>query len=694
MAARIQFGEYRFDVTGVPHYGERCQYESDGSGAPHTKITTYSITQSFLESSFADNEARISALRFALEAGEGLLTIEDENGTPLVPSVPVKVRNHNLPEAWRQTIAEVTVEFEARTPITSTAQGAMITPVGGNPISLPNIKTWREGFRTDRPLSNLGNRRETVASISGSGTIYADASLPPSSRIAYLRAQLATLRGANSKEATLEIGGESRLVKVESFDGDLGDGTDRLEWTISCNYLLFPFGTYAEADYEVASREDHESGKRYTTVQGEIRADSEGAADAKLDTLASFYANGRILNEKKVTDRRFDGEDGQDVWGQLNFTLEYEEALDDKLSWQLRVQTREDVRNADLVTSYEGTITGGTTASALAKARVLGSGKLPFMQASTETISSKVSGDSAEELVEVAFTYEYLAKSGTWRFAEITRTVQIDPLGEPRESISGYAAAGDSVTAKALADSFKLSGRLQRTERGGYQERMTVKAGTQTRQLSRYDFAFEYYLNFPDTSASYGREETNDYTSLERQVVFSGTAYGPTVTACKAMVDSIVADRTTGMNRVRDSIVENKDLFTGGSSFLKSVAFQYSFTGRLSGSTGILDAEYTLETVGSINRSVFTAIPFGTPHVQVGVGVTVGQKTVSGRCTAVDEASARAWGTGKRVLATAGGHEEPPQERMTFSYVAMSSTEVKAHRFEFSYSARFPQLTL
>lgn len=693
MTALIQFGNYRFDTAGTPQYSERSQYESDGNGAPRIKTTIYSVVQNFTENSFADGEARIAALRAALIAGEGRLLIQDENGTTIVDAA-VKVRSHSLPPGWRQFLAEVTVEFEGREEITATSQAATLVPQGGVAIALSGIKSWKESFKTDRPLTTVANRRETIVSISGSGSILAPANLPPADRVNFLRERVAEFRRADSKEAVLTIGNEARTVKVESCDGDVADGTDRLEWSIACTYTLFPNGVYAEADFEVTGREDLEAGKRYTTVQGEIRADSEAAALSKLSSLQVFYGAARTLTERKVTDRVLDGADGERSWAQLTFTLEFHEALDDKLNWELRVATREDVRNADKIISYEGKVTGGTLVTALARARELGREKLPFMQASTETISSKKTGDAAEELTEVTFSYEYMAKSGEWRFAEVTRVVQKDPLAEGRETISGYVAAGDEATCSAMAEGFKLTGRLLRSERNSAQSRMTFHAGAETRQLARYDFNFEYYLNFTSVNATYGREEVVDLPGAERTVTFNGTAFGPDLGSCNAFIDGIVSESVTGMKLTRRSRVEGKDKLAGG-SFLKSVNFQYTYVGKILPSEGvdILDAEYTFEGVGSVNRAVITPIPFGVPHVQTGVGYTVGQKTVSGRCSAVQEATARNWCTAKRGLIS-GGHEDPPQHRTTYVFVPMSGTDMKLHRFEFTYSARFPVLNL
>lgn len=106
----------------------------------------------------------------------------------------------------------------------------------------------------------------------------------------------------------------------------------------------------------------------------------------------------------------------------------------------------------------------------------------------------------------------------------------------------------------------------------------------------------------------------------------------------------------------------------------------------------ILQAEYSLSTVFSVNKAVLTPIPYGVPHVQTNCGVTIGTKTVSGSVTSITSTGGRAWGRGKRPLATAGGYPDPAQERISHEFSPRESTNPKSYRFEFTYSAQFPQL--
>src|SRR4051812_2131978 len=113
MAATIKFGDYTFDDSGTPQWGRRIEFEQQGDGLPRIARSTFTVKQSFTEQSFADNEARLHILYQALVKGEGVLLIKDENGVVLLNQV-AKVKSHDVPQAWRQYIAEVTVVFETR----------------------------------------------------------------------------------------------------------------------------------------------------------------------------------------------------------------------------------------------------------------------------------------------------------------------------------------------------------------------------------------------------------------------------------------------------------------------------------------------------------------------------------------------------------------------------------------------------
>jgi hypothetical protein len=126
---------------------------------------------------------------------------------------------------------------------------------------------------------------------------------------------------------------------------------------------------------------------------------------------------------------------------------------------------------------------------------------------------------------------------------------------------------------------------------------------------------------------------------------------------------------------------------------LASVSFQEEFSGTLTASAGqqIIQAAYSVRTVFSINRSVLTTIPFGTPFAQTECGSTIGSRTVRGSVLAVTEGAGRDWARSKRALLS-GGHHEPAEEESSFEFAPFEATTPKFCRFEFSYGARFISL--
>ena len=128
---------YVFSDTGRPQYGESSTYERDRNGRVVRRRIRYTITQWFLEGTFADNSSRWTALRSALAFPEGILHIEDENGTVLV-NRRVQVVEHGLPEQWSASLSEVKVGFETTEEISASVFDATFTPTGGSAIPIPH----------------------------------------------------------------------------------------------------------------------------------------------------------------------------------------------------------------------------------------------------------------------------------------------------------------------------------------------------------------------------------------------------------------------------------------------------------------------------------------------------------------------------------------------------------------------------
>jgi hypothetical protein len=698
MGATVQFGSYLFDPAGVPQWGRRTEFEAQGDGLPRIARTTYTIKQTFEEQSFADNEAQIHLLAVALATGEGLLVITDETGQVLVNQV-VKVKSHDVPQAWRQYIAEVTVVFEGREEIASSASNATFTPTGGTAISLPNVQDWKQTSDITRFNDERANRREIRTSITANGFILANKALALADRRAALQAIATGMRACGSKDGTLLFAGENLLVRVERIEATIGDGSERLNWTLSCFFKTFPSGTsYAEADYTLSVRDDSSAGKRTTTLRGNIRAADEATGKTKAETLKSQYTAGRVLEHAELGDAKLDGIDGA-TWIDMTFDFEFSEPIPDYTYYELKVTTREDVKSNDKIISYSGKVAAPTAAGALAQAQALGANKYPLMTTSDETVSTKKTGTAAEVFVEVTFAYEYVAKTD-WKYAELTREILKDPMGDSREVIAGFVVAASDSAAQVFASQFMLTGRLMREQRETFGKRVgqAAAAAGATTQMTRFDFSYTYYLTPVHISASYGKEERTDYSTSETTITYSGTVRGPSEAACRNLITIIVADETGALTEKVITPNYEKQYNSGevgsagADTQLISVSFSYKFGGTATDGPETSQAEFSTRKVYSINKAVITPIPGGQPFVQTNVGWTPGSIIITGSVTARTKASAEEWGKAKRPLLPAGGHHDDDEEETTAVYAPNDPTTIKNYRFNFTYAARYAYL--
>ncbi len=689
-AAKIWLGSYAFHVQGEPQYGWRTEYLAENDAVPSSQRTTYTIEQQFFEDGFKDNEARIAILRQALDAGEALLIIEDEGGVELVREV-VTLKDSDCPREWRQYTSKVTVTLQGTSRPTLAVTAASYTPAGGTAIALPNVTSWRENVETERLSDERSHRAQTMVNIAASGFILADKSLPLAERREWLLARQAELRGVHSREGVLTFAGQTFTVRVRSLEGDPGDGSDRLEWSLQAFYRMFPDGDYAEAKFTVTTREDPASGEIVTSVRGDVRAAARATAMVKIAAIRAVYqTSGQSLRGSEISDDRADGADGQ-TWISVSFSFEFRMAAS-SLTWEMRINTRADVRTADNTITYEGSVRGKTASEALTKARSLGLGHHPMLLSSGEQVSTRRLESEPEQFLEVTFTYEYVVKNA-WLYAEISSQKRLDPFGDSRLVISGFAAAGTEAQARILALTFQNPGLLAREKEETVSRRQSSAAGTPN-HFVRLDFSAAFYLTPTASSASYTREEASNFESLEKTITFSGTAYGPTESACHSFIDTIVEVSTTGMKRRRRSRTPVFEKQVAGTQLL-SMSFQEEYSGLLAAQSGqqILQASYAVRTVYSVNAAVITPIPFGAPHVQTACGITVATRTVRGSVLASTEAAALQWARGKRSIIS-GGYAEPPEEEVGFEFPPFETSTAKAIRVEFSYGAKYPNLTL
>ncbi len=682
MPLQISYGSYQFHATGVPHYGLSVQAEAQNT--PLKSTLTYKVKHCFYEASFADNEARLAALKAAL-VPRAVLLIKDENGTELC-NIECRVAGLDVPEDWGQYKREVTVSFECFSNAITGGMAAAFTPQGGSPISLPNVSAWSGGVKTDRYSEQAANRRMSTETVSASGRVLVDPAWSAAAKRDYLLAQKAVIEGiAQCPDGLLVFGSNfSKTMKVEEIRADLGDAQEELLWSFTANRMEFPDGNYAEADYEVDFGDARQQGERTVTVSGKVLAATLALAEAKADEIKGLFTSGRIFQTQNLRHREISGEDGDKAL-ELTFNYRFIEQLD-VLSYELKIGTRTDHKSGDVLTVYSGKVHALNSATAIEKARALGLGKLPFLTEMSEDVNS-TGIDEDEFFAAVDFSYSYLGKSAV-KFAEVAVETAAERFGVNGYSVSGSVTALDEAAARAFARSFKVTGRVVRSEKETVSSAWRENVG----RLNRLDFAYVYETAPVAASISYGIDTDNDFKERETTVTIQGTAWGPNELACLAIIATVTV-APAGGRITRSRTGKAIDTTTEG-TLLKEISFSVSYAVALSvnDSADILDAEYAVETQYPVLKAQIDEIPYGAPFVQAAVTTTVGQIHVSGSVTAITQASAESWATGKKSLAT--GYLDVCNIHTTRKFRPFSGTVIKAYSVSFAFSSRSTGLTV
>ena len=579
---------------------------------------------------------------------------------------------------------------------------ATIKSSAGVTTKLLNVLAWRESVRTERSTFALNNRRETTGTVTAAGKIVAKqkGTTDAQRRLELQKAKAAIVALADSKESQLVFGAFNRVVRVDSADADIKDGSYEMEWSLSASYRRFPEGSYTEAEYEVGTRDDIERGERITSVHGKVRGSTiEEAKDRVATIIASYRASGRSLRRSEMTEQLLDGPDsvaGPENYGEVAFTSEFRELLT-AINWTLSISSKKDIKAGQILTTYSGKVTGGTAGSALDQARRLGLSTAPgILMGSTETISSSRLGDEEVQVTEVDFSYEYLMK-GTWTFAQVTSETNVETFGPSTTVVSGSCTASTQAIALALARGFRPSAGLKLSQRESFQ---TMEKDADGVIFDRCDFSYTYRLAPENGAIEYAHQVSNDFQSREQTETWSGTAYGPDEGTAQGLINGVIPLNPPGRHLRKERTVNRKksaggDLATSG-DFLVSITFALSFAVPMPhGDDDILEAESTMSITYSVNHAVITPIPFGVPHVQTNCGWTPAVKSVSANVVALNENSARVWGRALReAIGGEGAAPDAPEERMTTTYYPMSGTQVKAYRFSATYAARFASIPL
>lgn len=688
-AATHQYNAYVFSSTGRPQYGESAVYEADRNGRPKRRRVRYTVTQWFLEPSFADNQARYRTLLAALATPEGVLLINDENGNPLV-NRRVRVLTADLPEQWGQNMAEVKVAFEGVEEIEgATVFDAVFTPTGGGAVTLAKVDRWQQRINTDRPTRLVNNRRESIETVVASGVLRADPDDTPAERLAALQAAAAAMRACDAKEGVLVFADFTATMRVESIDADLGDGSDELRWSLTASATKFPTGTYAEAEFEVRQRDNLDASERVTQVAGVIRATDESGATAKRDAIAATYGTGRMLLESSFDKRRLDGADGAADAREWNFSLSYREILPGAVaSWTVTRADRTDYATGIITTSISGRVSAANSGAAVAKAAELGANAYPVKVSDELTVGGRSAGGAAEQFTEVTFSYVY-HRRGSEKHAEVTADTSRDHFGASTLTVSGTAAADTEANALTLARTYIPAGVLlsnKETVGTGYHGDPGDPAAALFRTVN---FAYSAALAQTSGTLDYGVSTVDDYEARKVMVTYTGTARAANAEAADTLIDLLVTGQAGSLLR-RERTTRNR---TNTTTVFLQRDFTYVYQQVMGGAgTEVMQAELSLEDTFSVNAAVLTPIPYATAHIQTNVGTTIGMRVISGFIVAAGAATCTGWARAFKAAHGTGGYADPPRERMTQQFLPRSTTDISAYRLEFSYPYKFTNL--
>lgn len=684
-------GAYTFSATGRPQYGQSSVAERDARGGRVLRWRTrYTITQWFTEGTFGDNAARYAVLRAALAVPEGVLLIQDENGTTLV-NKRVQVAGHELPEQWSASLSEVKVAFETVEEITASVFDATFTPTGLGAVTLPTVQGWKEHIEATRYSILVPERRESRQVVMCSGSVRANSDDTAANRLAALQTAAAALRGCDKKQGVLAYGGGfTQTMRCDSIDADLGDGSDELKWTGTFSRLAFPAGNYAEADFEVRQKDDPQANVRLTTVAGTIRAYDEAGAEAKRDTIAATYATGRMLLDSQFNRRKLDGSDGAEDAREWAFSLTYREILPDAVTaWTLNIDSKLDYLTGLITTTYSGRVTAVDSATALAKVTVLAGGKFPVPLSEEKNVGS-MSADGTEQFTDVTFSYAYLSR-GTALRAEVALRNADDPFGSVTQTVSGTAAADTEANALTLARTFIPAGLLVSKEETTGKSYHGVTPDTLFRTLA---FTYTVQSGHASGTLEYGVRVTEDFDQYVTRTVWSGTVRSASKAASDTLIGTLVsgASGTLMLNdrqpRYRDSAADAL------LPLYLQTDFNLEYIGSLAANgNDILQADYSVDATYSIENTVVTPIPYGTPNVQTNTGTLPGSMVISGRVTCLTEATGRTWARSLRTLAS-GGYAQQPRERSDTHYLPRSTGSVRCHSVDFTYAYVFAELVM
>jgi hypothetical protein len=649
------------------------------------------------EPNYRDNFGLIEQGRAALRTQGAQLTWTDSSGavfldTPVEVFAPGWPENPNSKGTYHQAIE---LEFLWLENFDNTQAQVLPARVRNNaPGATDVILGCVEGYKYLGEVTQYdplhSNRQRTEGRIELRGKLRATPTGTVTERRASLLADHAALKAVlrDNKEVVLNFGTEAvdKVCRVRSFSGDVDQARWEIPWSVTLGFTEFPNEAgYAQCEFTVATREDKEQGKVFLTLSGNIAADTEVKARAKLVTVrSSVVSAGYVALRTDVRTEQLDGEDGT-AFIKLGFDEEYQKSTGNLLTWELRVSDSEETAAGLVHRTYSGMVQasgadyGTAYATALAQARALGENKLQLkVRSSVGAVDRQrlTTVDANQAIVTLEFSYEYLVK-GSRLWIESSSRVVTENLGLSSAAVSGSIVAADTATATAnyLLIKGLYVGRVIKNEEvntstqqvGNLDLNTGAPAAGTTSLFARLDFSFSVHTSKTITTMQYEIEVSKSLPTNEKVTTVTGTIWASegspldAASVAMAFLDAFLGTMSLGTNRESRRKSARKQapaLLSSGANgsnldIFEALDFTETYVGTLSGAAAVLESELRERVQASGSRVVVQATAASLDVIQQ-CGTSSGSREVSGRVVATTEAAARDWIKKQKVIPLAG----------------------------------------
>lgn len=715
-------------IGTVSLVGESVQYAPTDSA--QKRIVTLAFRVDAWKTSFTDNRVQMKLVIDALARSDRKIIVKQEAIPSQSGSVEIQLYNqfctvkaHDFPadiNEWGVTRQQVRITFELvlfGEDTTGGAQNASATflPAGGSSFTMGQVFTWKEQI-TARRYDEFHDTREHVGgTVSVSGEFFPDMSQNLATRRTTLQViKDSWLTAMVGKNGTLTYMSFNKVVRVQEAVIDVNQANGSLVWSFTAIYSRYPNEVgYAGSEWTTTVRKDPDTNDRVLSIAGKIIAESEVTARQKLAaivtaqrTFQSFTTGQQTKDEtssKNIASSSIVASvDVGDQTGltaaafiELSFNLEWLDKVPDNLSYELKIDDKEDLEGGLLTRTYSGSIVCGWNVSgfsppggvnsdkaywiACQKARTLGDAKHPVQINSSlvRTDKQRNVGDTVE-MVRVEFSFSYKVR-GARIYAEVKNDKQFNKFGEDTETVSGFVVGGTEAAADALYLTFKTGYthirnetlnkntiNLQNGTRAAPSDytlaqtwNFTATSGYNT-LMTRLDFSFQAFKDKTDFSIKYAMDVQMDWTALIKRTSFQGSIWG-TPAQMDDVVNIILGNvldafltGLTGSGHILEDVRtidrEHINGITSSPGKNIKVDFRCVYETAINGDASIIECSVTEKIKFSGPRNIIIGVPDQEVQVQQ-IGTVEGRRTISGNVVAANETAALTWVKKMKIMA-------------------------------------------